>query len=67
MTLTPQLGNLINELPSAIFDTSDLYTYRMQENIMYLLCIVVHCASVYSCSRPSIFRMGGGMHLLIDR
>ena len=33
---------------------------------MYLLCIVVHCAPVLSCSRPSIRRIGGGMHLLID-
>ena len=32
---------------------------------MYLLCIVVHCAPVLSCSRQSIRRMGGGMHLLI--
>ena len=33
---------------------------------MYLLCIVVHCALVLSCNRPSIRQMGGGMHLLID-
>ena len=33
---------------------------------MYLLCIGVHGASVLSFSRPSIFQMGGGMHLLID-
>ena len=36
----------------------------MQENIMSLLCIVVHCVSVLSFSRPSIHRMGGGMHLM---
>ena len=37
----------------------------MQENIMYLLCIAVYCASVLSCSHPSIRWMGGGMHLLV--
>ena len=38
----------------------------MQEYIMYLLCSVVHCASVLSCSCLSMRRMGGDMHLLID-
>ena len=53
-----------------ISDTSDVYTYRMQENIMYLILVCIgidmHCASVLSCSRPSIRQIGGGMHLLID-
>ena len=46
-----------------ISDTSYVYTCRMQENIMYLLCIGigVHCA----CSSPFIRHIGGGMHLLI--
>ena len=51
-----------------VSDTSDVYTYHMQENIMYLLCIGIgmHCASVLSYSRPSIRQTGRGMHLLID-
>ena len=55
---------LIKKLPLMISDTSYVYTCRMQENILYLLCIGigVHCA----CSRTSIRQIGGGMHLLID-
>ena len=36
-----------------------VYTYRMQEYIIYMLCSVVHCASVLSCSCLSMRRMGG--------
>ena len=61
MTVTPQLRNLVKKLPCI-----GCIHIRMQENIMYVLCIVVHCASVLSCSRPSLPRMCGGMHLLID-
>ena len=59
MTVTPKLGNLVIKYIGCIHIS---YARKLYVSVVYN---VVHCASVLSCSRPSIRQMGGGMHLLI--
>ena len=52
MTVTPQLRNLILETSiSDIHYIGCIYISHAKKN-MYLLCIVVHCASVISLQSP---------------
>ena len=65
MTVAPQLVNLIKKLQ---FGNTGLIgcIHISHAKKTHYVSVVYCCASVLSCSRPSIRRMGGGMHLLIN-